>query len=230
MNIWPSLLFLLVGWLLGLAGPIIVDRIRKHRQATQIKSSILIELTELRYKLALTVHKLAMRFGTWDRSLLEWVKSIVDGYAGARADESIAESIARLLAHSDKELAAGAQYGKAGPLGAVALKKFNTPFLDAHIGALVMLPNDFQNLLIEVKAQIAILNEQVEEAQFFYQKTFDSSISSENHEIIQQNLKNTYGLACQRARDITDLVSKCLNRVDKNIASKGSQYDKRSSS
>lgn len=210
MNIWPSLLFLLVGWLLGLAAPLIVDRIRERRQAAQIRSSIMMELAELRYKLGLTVYGLSVSIGAWDRSLLEWLKSILQNYSGVRAEAHIAEAIDKLLARSDKDLAAAADRGKAAPIGAVGLRKYNTPFIDGHIGALAMLPSDFQNLLIEVKAQIAILNEQVDDARFFYRKTFDSDISPENYGVVEQNLKGTYADVCQKARNIADLVSKCL--------------------
>lgn len=210
MNVWLSLLFLLVGWLLGLLGTIIVDEIRKHRQATQIKSSILIELTELRYKLALTVYGLSMSIGALDRSVLEWLKSILEDYAGVRAEARITAAIGKLLARSDKDLAAVAQRGKAAPLDAVMLKKFNAPFLDGHIGALVILPSDFQNLLIELKVQLGVLNEQVDDARFFYRKTFDSDISDGNYQILQKNLKISYLDVRQRARDVADLVSKCL--------------------
>lgn len=230
MNIWLSLLFLFLGWLLGLFGPIIVDEIRRRRKATQIKSSIIIELTELRFKLAFTVYKMAFSFGTWDRPLLEWIKTIVHGYKGTHTDERIEESIDKLLSRSDEDLAVGDMYGKAISLGAVALKKYNIPLLDANIGALVVLPSDFQNLLIEIKTQIGILNEQVDEAKFFYKKTFDSGISKENYKILQHNIRNTYLQVCQRAKDVADLVTKCLNRVENNEASKRSKHDKRSSS
>lgn len=210
MNIWPNLLFLLVGWLLGLAAPIIVDRIRERRQTAQIKSSVLIELTEIQYKLALTVYELSMRIGIWDRSVLEWLKSILEDYAGVRAEARIAESIERLLACSDKDLAAAAERGKAVRIGAVGFRKYNTPFIDGHKGNLALLPTDLQNLLIEVKAQLAILNEQIDDARFFYRKTFDSDISPENYAIVEKNLKGVYADMCQHAQNIADLVSKCL--------------------
>ncbi|MGB2768376.1 MAG: hypothetical protein WBC88_01460, partial [Candidatus Zixiibacteriota bacterium] len=138
------------------------------------------------------------------------LKSILEGYAGVRADARIAEAIGKLLARSDKDLAAVAQRGKTAPLGAVRLKKYTIPFLDGHIGALVFLPSDFQNLLIEVKTQLAVLNEQVDDAQFFYRKTFDSDIFGGNYEILEKNLKSSYLDVCQRARDMADLVGKCL--------------------
>jgi len=151
-----------------------------------------------------------MRFGTWDRSSLEWVKSILETYSGPLADTKMTESISRLLACSDAELAAAAELNKSAPLSSLALKKHYTPILETHMATLINLDSNYQNLIIEIKSQISILNEQVDLAQFYYQKTFDSSLSSENHQIIEINLNDTYLDVFEKAKDIVELISQCL--------------------
>jgi len=210
-----NLLFLLLGWLLGLFAPIIVDGIRRRRRMAQARSTISTELAEVRLKIAFTAFIIAKRFGTLDRPLLQWIKSIVDVYSGPHADQDKTNAIKRLLELSDEELAEIAEHSIAGPLGAIALKKFPTPFLDSHIGILLSLDGELQTLIIEIKAQIGLLNEHVEFSQFYFQKTFDSNLSHDNYKIIQQNLNDTYMQIYERARGNADLITRFLKESKK---------------
>jgi hypothetical protein len=208
MEIWQSILFLLLGWLFGLLSPIIIDEIRRRRSLKQAKIAILSELTEVHFKLASTAYIIAKSFGKWDRKFLIWLKAIMDSYTGQYADQGINKHINELLALSDKELAKTAKLAKAHAFKALALKEFQTPVLDTQIRTLSMFSSDLQNLLIEIKAQVGLLNQHIELSHFYFQKTFDSGLSPLNYKIIDKNLKDAYIQACEKIKDIADLITR----------------------
>ncbi len=70
--IWNTVLFLFLGWLLGLLSPIIVDAITKRHRNVEIRKAIISELGEARLAFAGSVYLLESRFGSYDRALLEW--------------------------------------------------------------------------------------------------------------------------------------------------------------
>jgi len=210
MSISQGIVFLILGWLFGLLSPVIVDEIRRRRQAAQIRSAILVELTEVRLKLASTAFMMAMRYGTWDRPMLEWIKSIFDLYSGPYADPEIIRVTTEMLSHPDADLSAIAKHGKAPLHKALSLRKYITPVLDSQVANVVIFSSGTQNLLIEIRTQLAFLNEIVEQAKFFYQKSFDSGLSPKNYQIIQDNLNDGYHKLGEKARSVADLVTKCL--------------------
>ena len=46
-------MFVLLGWLLALLAPPIVDAIKRHREIKETKSTLLAELAELKYRMAI---------------------------------------------------------------------------------------------------------------------------------------------------------------------------------
>ncbi len=209
-----SIIFLLLGWLLALLSPIVVDAIRKRRRVGQATVTIRTELTEVRLKLVSTAFLIVNRAGTLDRRFLEWMQPIHENYSGPHRNKGISEMLNRFLASSDEELATMADINmKKHSLRGLTVKKIQTPFLDTQLGLTRLLGVEIQNLLIEIKAQIGLLNEQVESSQFYFEKTFDSTLSDENHKIIRVNLKDTYINICERAQDVANLITKFLHNL-----------------
>jgi hypothetical protein len=66
---------LVVGWLLGLLGPTIIEAIKRHRENKQVKVALAAELREVSYKLVMANHLIHLHFGTVDRLHLRWFKA-----------------------------------------------------------------------------------------------------------------------------------------------------------
>ncbi len=205
-----TVLLVLFGWLLGLLGSIVVDENRRRRRLTQIRDALVMELSEIRLKLAFTAYIMAMHFGTWDRDFLKWTKTVLDSYGGINADPEIHSAIAKLLAMDDQQLNLARKHSKAAPLGAVGVKTYVTPFIDSNLDNVTLFSRDFQQVVLETKAQLRLINEQVELAQFYYQQTFASGITPENFQIVTKNLRDTYQRIGGQARTIANLVERCV--------------------
>ncbi|MDO8585928.1 MAG: hypothetical protein Q7T82_02705 [Armatimonadota bacterium] len=204
----PSVLFLFLGWLLGVLSPIIVDGIRRRREIAEVKPAIGAELRALQAKLAATTYHIAKRFGAPNRPLLEWVKSVFDAYDGPNADKEQSKAIGALLAYPDAELTVLMQRDEDAERRALSLRSLNTPYLDSQLGHLAMLGHATQSLLAEIKVQVGFLNEQIAESRFYWQKTLDPGVSPENHQIIKDNLRDVCLQVAKRAPHLGELIER----------------------
>jgi len=202
-----KVLFVFLGWLLGLMGPIIVDSIRKRRDIREIRAALNTEVHELQYRLAGVAYFVEMRYGEVNRKFLEWLKPILANYKGLNPTSDILKSIETQLTLSDDQIHALAQHSKAAPEGGLTLKKYQLPLLDSSISSLASLSTDLQNHLLELKTHLGLLNEEVDQARYYFDLTFQSSITNENRARVNENLISCYMKYGSRARQIADLIS-----------------------
>lgn len=209
-TVWQSLLFVGLGWLLGLLGPVIVDAIRRHYVRDEIRTAIVSELSEARFRFAGVVYILQARFGTYDRQLLEWLLPLVEDYRGPNRNQEIAEVIRRQLALSDAELAKVAQQQQAGPEAGLAVKKYRLPYLESHVPDLGLFKERPRALILDIRSNVDLFNEQVDEALFYFKLTYESGVSVDNHHRAVLAVKTSYMSLATRAREIIERVGELL--------------------
>jgi len=96
-----------------------------------------------------------------------------------------------------------------------SLRRISVPFLDSKICDLSLFDNLFQNQLIEIRTRIDFVNEYIEMTRFYFEKTFDSSISAENHMIIAADLSKCYRDLIDPSRDIVNLITTLFGKRQK---------------
>ncbi|MBI5471861.1 MAG: hypothetical protein HY961_05900 [Ignavibacteriae bacterium] len=163
-----KVVFVLLGWLLGLLSPLIVDTIRKRIEVSEICTALREELSELRYQLALLVYLIDNHFGKFDRSNLEWFKSAIQSYKGVHEVEIFRSAVEKFLKLSDEQLTTLAADGKAPPEKTLSLKKYSVPLVDAKITSLYSLDPKTLGHLLELKRSISLLNEETDLSRYFY--------------------------------------------------------------
>lgn len=201
-------LFLILGWLLGLFGPWLTDLIQKPYRRAQIRNSLFIELRELRYKLAGVVFLLASNSGTLDRQKLEWAESVMLTDKAHYEDSAVVEALRSVLKSNDAQLQVLAHHAQ-GQWEALKLKKYFLPFLSSQITALHLFTPEFQRLTLEIHSKLAIVNEEVDAYRFYYEKTFDSSLSNNSRAAVLSNLRETsrhMEIACRKISNNIELV------------------------
>jgi hypothetical protein len=206
---FEKLAFLALGWLLGLLGPIIVEAIKRRRENTLGRVAILTELTGLAGILATAAYGAHMSLGTADRKFLEWLKSTLEQLA---TTPKLMEFIPRLrtqLSWTDEELRAAAQYTSDDPGKGVMLQYYPVPLLDARVSALWSFDSSFQRQLLEIRRNVAILDDVVDRSRKYFDLTF-TKLEDGNYQLVSENLTQTYALYAERAVAIVDQI-KCLN-------------------
>ena len=204
------MIYLLLGWLLGLLSPQIAERIKRYYQKQDLKCGIFSELKEVKVRLVSTVYLLTKKVGTYDKELIEWVKKNLEGYEGSYPTKRILKNLKKLSSQVDNKQLKTIQLLYEDEESGLSLKKFFLPFLESKMGSLPVFGNEFRTLVFEIRSQIQILNEEIDNAQFYFRKTFDSSMSAENHKIVRLNLKSCYNNIAKQAQPIAERINKLI--------------------
>lgn len=210
LTVWNSILLVFLGWLLGLLGPVIVDAIRRRYRNTEIRKAVLSELSEARFRLAAIVYVLEVRFGTYNRQLLEWLLPLLEDYRGPNPNKQIAALMRKQLACSDAQLAEIAQAQKADPEGGLAVKKYRLPYIDSRVADLGLFDEQSRALILDIRSNVDLFNEQVDEAWFYFRLTYESGVSEENHRRAALGAEKSYQNLATRAREIIERVNRLV--------------------
>lgn len=62
-------------------------------------------------------------------------------------------------------------------------------------------------LIFETRSKIQILNDEIDNAEFYFRKTFDSSMSEKNHKIVRQSLKSCYKNINNQAKLVVEKIN-----------------------
>jgi hypothetical protein len=199
-------LYILLGWLLGLLSPGIAERIRRKHRQKDLMASVMGELADLRYMMATYAYRVGSHIGHATDDLLDWCLRIMETYDGPEAQPELLKCLHGLRKASEEQRKA-AYLTRRTERGAVALKECSLPFTEALRAELSICPLWFQRRLWFVIWQLDIFNQQVAFVMQSLEKTFDSTLTSENQEALSSNIEKGYKAVSERARAIADSVT-----------------------
>ena len=208
MDTWEKVLFLFLCWLLATLSPIIADAIRRKRDSKEVKGALLAQLGELKYRMAVASYYAQMRFGNIDRAFLQWLRDMVAAYTGPSPAESLLKAIDMQLSLPEQALSALLAGERSQGKSGLTLKKYAVPLLDARLAVLTSLPTSVQVLLLEVRTHLRMLDEEVDDARYYFQLTFDPKVTGNNRQAVEQNLENGYRQYGDRARIVAEKIAK----------------------
>ncbi len=208
MSIRENIVFLLLGWFLGLLSPVIVDLIKQRLSRKALRSSFFNELADVRERLVSLVHRIEAKFGKYDRELLLWVRSnMKDTLEMVDSGEEPSKVIERLLQSTDEELMNIDSHNKTTGGDNLTLKKIELPLIDSKLDSLSRFDVEFQRKLLDIRTQLNFMNEEIEQSRLYFKMTFDGGISDENHNLIRKNLTDSNLHISQISRTIVEKVN-----------------------
>jgi len=188
-----------LGWALGIVSTLIVAAIQRRTQISETNSVILAELDELRNTLAWTSFRICAHTGKVDDTYLSWFQSVTSEYRGALRDEALDAVLGKLSELSGPALqtAIAQHQPKNNVLG---LKRFLTPAIGANLQHLGGFPEEYQRLLFDVVRKVEAINQEVQQADYFFKLSFDTSLDEHNMSVAKSNLDAAYVLVNKLAR------------------------------
>ena len=202
--------YILLGWCLGLASHLLIAADYRRKQKKELVSAIATELKELQFTLASAVYRVAVRHGNDDRKLLEWLKPIQEQHSKIRPSEVFVDNLNYLLKGTDAELAASSQAMRQKESSrALAVKKFEVPFLDTQLGQLSMLEPRTQQALLHIRWKLSLINQEVDDGREWFRMTYRDPDKS-----IEHNLEATYDQLAYQARAAVDLITTTLPMLE----------------
>lgn len=199
-----ELLYLLLGWLLGLISPRIIDSIQAKYFRRDLARAIRSEAEDLQYRVAIMSFLLASKYGELSREYLVWLKPKLLRYEGNEPVESIRKLAETLHAAPDDQLVVLAAHMRAEEGKGLSLKTFSASLIEASLGSILHFSPEYQRRVHEFRNQLSVLNQEIERAIESLRMTYDSSISNENHVRLKADLVAKYQTIqgmCMRVAD-----------------------------
>jgi hypothetical protein len=206
---FEPVLFVVLGWLLGILSPQIAERIRRKYRIKEVTKALVTELGELQYTLALSCWVYSVRTGSVTEDLLDWLGVIVENYKGPMASPATAESLRAIRSapiHMHAELHRRMVSEGTESNRGLSLKTESLPLLMAHMSELPLFPLNFQAAILRIKGQLEKYNQHVAYLQSQYDKTFAVS-DEENRKALRSNLQDGYRQLTEQAKQICRLIA-----------------------
>jgi len=201
-----TVLFVLLGWLLGILGPVIVDAIKYQREIRGIRAALRIELGELCHRLAWAAFVTKLKLGEVDKAFLQRAYSAVESYKGDDLPGVDMEQLESWLTLSEGDLRAVMVKAQAVKGQAWSVRKYAVPLLDSNLARLGF-DNRFQSQLLVIRTHLSTLDELVDDTRCFIRLMFDSSLSPGSRDAVECNLKESYRAYAPGAMLIADRIS-----------------------
>ena len=195
-----KLLLLSIGWLLGVLSPLWVQYIQKAFAKKNIQKALIAELDEFRNRLVHVVLSLSKKQGSWNRELLEWAIRYLNSYEGINKDNSAIEFLENLLELTDDQILKLNNISEENQLKFKSLKKYYISFLDSKVDTISYFSINTQRQLLEIRTNVQIYNDLVDESKVYHFMTFESSKTENNYDNIIQNIDDLFEAAILRAK------------------------------
>ena len=197
---------LLLGWVLGVFSPLVVEGIQKHRRVANFRVTISSELDELKFKMALVAMQLYIHIGVFDRQFLVWLENLVAAHKGPESSPEFLASLRQWAALPDAEIIVAWKNLRASGNGR-QLVKYSLPFFEAQVNLLSECPVEFQQQAFQIKAQLDQFNAGVDQLTEMMRMTFDVTIVGENRKAVENNLEEAYERLARRAERIARMTA-----------------------
>lgn len=214
MEILGVILGIILGWLLGLLTKPISSRIERKYIKEDSEFAIFSELKNLAVQLIFTSFKIKQHLGVLDKQSLGWILEMYQKY-GADNNKQLISSTQEILNKSDDEFEKGINHFKAAENMSLSLKTFSTPLIDSLLKNISIFGSEFQRKILGIKAQVNMLNQEIENSKNYFYLTFNPESLSANKDILHTNMKNSYNQIQEKCKYIVDLISEIINFKNK---------------
>ena len=175
-----------------------------------VRGAILLELRGVRFRLAGLVYLVGAFFGRLDRELLAWIAALAEDYFESHKNDSFVKALRESLDLSDEALEAVNKRPKRND-AALSIPAYELPYLDSVTDRLSIFGQGFQRQIGEIKSQIGILNQDIEQAQHLLDRTFDTSIGRANQTTTRKNMLDRYRVIERTGRHIVGLINDVID-------------------
>ncbi len=200
-----NILYLLLGWLIGIISPGIAERIRRVNRRRDLVRSILSELSDLEYTMASVAYLMRGKLATMTDEFLDWFMPIVARYDGPEKPKGQEEKFAKIRKISEQQRREIDLHIHGEGRGS-AFKQYSLPFLQSVSNELPICSLDFQRRVLHVQGRLHLFNQHVSFLQALFMKTFDE-VTDENYRAVTTNLSEGYSHIGQAAEDIANAIA-----------------------
>lgn len=201
-----KLILLGIGWALGFFTPLIKNSIDGRKRKKKLRLGIATEFDDLRQRLALAATSIEMISGGMTKEAIRYVKARVKPDFFPPSMQVFMTVADRLLETDDKDFLTAAAQVKSRQAGGMSLSKYSIPYTTTKLGDLSDFSEPEQQGILQIVTHLDLLNQYVEESQFYQNLTFSSNIEKNNYEIAVGELTRCRNQVATQARIIVELI------------------------
>jgi hypothetical protein len=193
MEIYYQILLILLGWLLGILSPALIDTINNGYRRKSLKIAIITELKDTKIRLTMMSFLIRNQIGGFDKIYCDWLYKCIENYSGFENFDPLKKFLDTPELKDEKKINLILKYLNDNAKGkAISLKKINTELLDANFPNIHLFEILFQTKIFELKYSLNILDDEIQRAREYLIMTFDSSITNDNYNIIINEIQIMY--------------------------------------
>lgn len=183
-----KVLLIILGWAFGIFSPILVQAISSRREVDAIKASVISELDELCYQVLGAVFLIDLRARNTSKEDMRWQLSLFESYSEKPLVENAIKYLRQAIQCEGDQLKEVMDKFDGESKKGLALKKHHAPLIEANFPKFQYLKKDMQCRLLEINLRINILNQIVDEYNFFYQATFREANFGPGYDGVLRNI------------------------------------------
>lgn len=207
-----NVLYIILGWLLGILSPGIITHISNHYRKEKIKEIMISDLKDLKMRLVLLPYKVKSDYGIVDKESILWLKKQTNDWEDIPSKSEFKEKFEKLENESSIENFVNLSNSLSRrDRPAFNFKKMTTTIIDSNLISAEILDNIFISKILEIKFQINAFNEEVDKVGELLKMTFDSSITTENHDILSLQIEKTNLVISDKAIYIIEKINSIIN-------------------
>lgn len=196
-NHMENALFVALGWLAGILSSLVLEWNRERRIAKSLRTALLFELAEFRFRMAGVAFMLGARSGTFTPDRISWLIGEFESYKGFASPKDVLEALRAMQEHPEEAQRVAKHFAAQASQASPGLKKYPTPALDAAVAAVSLFKPAEQRQILELRTLVSNLESATDEAWRFFEKTFDSSLTANDRRRIDVNLETAYAQSAQ---------------------------------
>jgi len=206
-----DILYILLGWFLGILSPAIISKISNHYKKIAIQRVVIEELKDTKKRLTGIPLKVYSSYSDLNIKCLEWLKKETNNFNDLISDDDEKEKYQELLKKDVKleNIVKLFNINSTTDNSAFHFKKIELGVINSNQINFEILDNNFLTKILEIGFQVRVYNEEIQNVNEYLKMTFDSSVTEINHQIIQNEIKRKNYTIAEKAM----LIVKKINRV-----------------
>lgn len=207
-----EVLYILLGWLLGILSPGIVSSISNHYKKVSLKNIVIEELKDVKKRLVFIPLKVYPAYGELKKKHYLWIKEQTANFSELVSSDEEKEKLNELSKQniSVENVVKLFNSNKISENPAFHFKKIETGIIDSNQNNFDILNSQFITKILEIKFQIRVFNEEIQSVSEYLKMTFDSSITEINHQIIKEQIKTKNYTISEKAVLIVEKINQVI--------------------
>lgn len=207
-----EILYIILGWLLGILSPGIINRISDRYNKKALQRIIIDELKDLKKRLAMLPIMVYPKYGKLDEKIFIWIKTQTQDFKEFEMSGDIKDEFEKQVKNKKKLNIFLEHYNSTHKKDKPAFhfKKMIISTIDSNLMNFGILDDEFLEKLLDIKFQLNAFNEEVQSVYEYLKMTFNSNITVDNHQIISKEIENKNLLIAEKAILIVEKINNII--------------------